>query len=152
MNQTTDSMDEEFESTTEEMDQEFEENVQEAQEEWEAYNQELQEQFDQDQEEYEANREEILKIIDKQQGIFERIFGFFAVGGVLITIFAILIIVLSLGGLIFDIVMIIDCLNREFKDKTLWLIILIGGGLIGLGLVVSVVYYFAVKRKLDSDK
>ncbi len=80
------------------------------------------------------------------------ILGISALGGLLTTILFALILILTLGGLVFDVFMIIDCLNRDFEDRTIWLVILIFGGLMGLALPVAAVYYFAVKKKLDSKK
>ena len=65
----------------------------------------------------------------------------------LFFIFAIVI-----ASLVFNIVMIVDCINRDekdFKDRTVWLVVLIVGALTGFGLIVSLVYFFAVKKKLD---
>ncbi len=56
---------------------------------------------------------------------------------------------ISIGGTILWIFMLIDCARREFKnsnDKLLWILIIVLAGFIG-----AVVYYFAVKKK-DSDK
>ena len=57
-----------------------------------------------------------------------------------------------IASLVFNIVMIVDCINRDekdFKDRTVWLVVLIVGALTGFGLIVSLVYFFAVKKKLD---
>jgi len=48
--------------------------------------------------------------------------------------------------------MLIDCIRREesnFKDKTLWTVLLAVGLFLGYSLIISVVYYFVVKRELD---
>jgi hypothetical protein len=61
-------------------------------------------------------------------------------------------ILLAFAFLAFIIWMLIDCLNRDekdFKDKTLWLILLVIGIFCGYSGILSIVYYFAVKRKLD---
>jgi len=61
-------------------------------------------------------------------------------------------ILLAFAFLAFIIWMLIDCLNRDekdFKDKTLWLILLVVGIFCGYSGILSIVYYFAVKRKLD---
>ena len=45
-----------------------------------------------------------------------------------------------------------DCINRDekdFKDRTLWLVLLIVGIFCGYSGILSIVYYFAVKKKLD---
>jgi triacylglycerol esterase/lipase EstA (alpha/beta hydrolase family) len=57
-----------------------------------------------------------------------------------------------IASLVFNIVMIVDCINRDekdFKDRTVWLVVLIVGALMGFGLIVSLVYFFAVKKKLE---
>jgi len=57
-----------------------------------------------------------------------------------------------IASLVFNIVMIMDCINRDekdFKDRTVWLVVLIVGAFTGFGLIVSLVYFFAVKKKLD---
>jgi hypothetical protein len=59
---------------------------------------------------------------------------------------------IAIASLVFNIVMIVDCINRdekEFKDRTVWLVVLIVGAFTGFGLIVSLVYFFAVKKKLD---
>jgi len=44
--------------------------------------------------------------------------------------------------------MLIDCSNREFNDKSLWMALLIAGMLMGWGIIPGVLYYFLVKKKL----
>jgi len=66
--------------------------------------------------------------------------------------FWILVMLLSLCSVAFSIWMLIDCIRREesnFKDKTLWTILLAVGLFLGYSLIISVVYYFVVKRELD---
>ena len=66
--------------------------------------------------------------------------------------FWILVILLYLCSIAFSIWMLIDCIRREesnFKDKTLWTILLAVGLFLGYSLIISVVYYFVVKRELD---
>ena len=66
--------------------------------------------------------------------------------------FWILVMLLSLCSIVFSIWMLIDCIRREesnFKDKTLWTILLAVGLFLGYSLIISVVYYFVVKRELD---
>lgn len=67
--------------------------------------------------------------------------------------FWITIILFSLCSLGFSIWMLIDCIKREennFKDKTLWTVLLAVSLFLGYNLILSVIYYFVVKRKLDS--
>ena len=57
-----------------------------------------------------------------------------------------------IASLVFNIVMIVDCINRDekdFKDRTVWLVVLVVGAFMGFGLIVSLVYFFAVKKKLE---
>lgn len=66
--------------------------------------------------------------------------------------FWILVILLYLCSIAFSIWMLIDCIRREesnFKDKTLWTVLLAVGLFLGYSLIISVVYYFVVKRDLD---
>lgn len=59
---------------------------------------------------------------------------------------------IAIASLVFNIVMIVDCINRDekdFKDRTVWLVVLIVGAFTGFGLIASLVYFFAVKKKLD---
>jgi len=61
-------------------------------------------------------------------------------------------ILLAFAFLAFIIWMLIDCIQRDekdFKDRTLWLVLLIVGIFCGYSGILSIVYYFAVKRKLD---
>lgn len=66
--------------------------------------------------------------------------------------FWILMILLSLASVAFSVWMLIDCLQREesnFKDKTLWTILLAVGLFLGYSLIISIVYYFVVKRESE---
>ena len=66
--------------------------------------------------------------------------------------FWIFIMLISLCSVAFSIWMLVDCIKREesnFKDKTLWTILLAVGLFLGYSLIISVVYYFVVKRELD---
>jgi len=61
-------------------------------------------------------------------------------------------ILISCALLAFVIWMLVDCINRdekEFKDKTLWLILLIIGIFSGYSTILSIIYYITVKRELD---
>ncbi len=61
-------------------------------------------------------------------------------------------ILLAFAFLAFIIWMLIDCVGRDekdFKDKTLWMVLLIVGIFCGYSGILSIVYYFAVKKKLD---
>ena len=63
------------------------------------------------------------------------------VGGGLILIFGIIGILIF----VFWLWMLIDCLRRKFKDKLLWVLVIIFAGIIG-----AILYYFLVKRKTRS--
>lgn len=57
--------------------------------------------------------------------------------------------------LVFVVWMLIDCIKRKeenFKDRTLWIVLLVLGLFFGYSLIISVVYYFAVKQELDRKK
>lgn len=66
-----------------------------------------------------------------------------------------LIVVLSIGLLIFWIMMLIDCIQREEKDfpgstgnsKTIWLVVLLVSWLLSAYWLSAILYYFMVKRK-----
>ncbi|MDD5627143.1 MAG: PLD nuclease N-terminal domain-containing protein [Patescibacteria group bacterium] len=62
--------------------------------------------------------------------------------GVGLIIFWIVGMIIGLLLFILWILMLIDCIKRDFSQKTLWIILLIVLGWIG-----AVAYYFAVKRK-----
>jgi hypothetical protein len=81
----------------------------------------------------------------------ENILGIFFI--IFPIIFVLSVILLSLASVAFSVWMLIDCLQRdesEFKDKTLWTVLLAVGLLAGYSLILSVVYYFVVKKKLDN--
>lgn len=120
------------------------------------------------QEEAEENLYQVQESIDESPEDFEEGFDSYPMpepkidisrplggllGGALLTtstifFFVILGLLLAFGGLILNIVMLIDCSNREFNDKSLWMAVLIAGMLMGWGLIPGVLYYFLVKKKL----
>ena len=58
--------------------------------------------------------------------------------------------ILAIVGLVFLIwwiVLIIDLANREFKDKTIWLIVMIAGLILGFVWLVDIIYYFTIVKK-----
>jgi len=82
-----------------------------------------------------------------------------AAGGALLgglLIFWLVFAVIGLALFIFWIFMLIDCIKRtnwkQESDKNLWLIVLIVGLVLGLAPIAAIVYYFAVKRQLDTKK
>ena len=62
--------------------------------------------------------------------------------GVGLIIFWIVGMIIGLLLFILWLLMLIDCIKRDFSQKTLWIVLLIVLGWIG-----AVIYYFAVKRK-----
>ena len=83
-------------------------------------------------------------------GVFALIF---TVLPMIFTTFLILFAVaIGVGTMVFSIMMIVDCSNREFPEKQMWMIILIVGLLIGYGLIASLLYYFIVKKKFDDEQ
>ncbi|MBD3329820.1 hypothetical protein GF357_04995 [Candidatus Dojkabacteria bacterium] len=54
--------------------------------------------------------------------------------------------ILGLAVFVFHIMMIIDCAQHDFKDKTLWLALLIIGLFTATGWIIAPLYYFLVKR------
>ena len=56
---------------------------------------------------------------------------------------------LGLVSFAFWVWMLVDLFKRDFKDKTLWLVLMFGSWLFGLPLIVSILYYFLVKKKYD---
>ena len=72
-----------------------------------------------------------------------------------IPLFIVFVILISLLSKAFLIWMLIDCIGRdenELKDRNLWTILLILGLFFGYDLIISIVYFFAVKQKLDGKK
>ena len=65
----------------------------------------------------------------------------------LIPLFAVLIIAFAIGSVVFWVWMLIDCLERKFKDKLAWIIVLIFLHVLG-----AVLYYFLVKSKREKHK
>ncbi|HRZ85131.1 MAG TPA: hypothetical protein P5344_03390, partial [Candidatus Dojkabacteria bacterium] len=63
--------------------------------------------------------------------------GIVAVFGSIFVFIGILIFfgLIAFGGVILNIIMLIDCNKREFPDKTLWIVILVAGTLMGFGII-----------------
>lgn len=64
--------------------------------------------------------------------------GVFAAFGIIFVI----VIILALLSCVFWIWMLIDCLQREFDEKLVWVLLIVLTGILG-----AVLYYFIVKRK-----
>ena len=73
-------------------------------------------------------------------------------GVILISFIFFFVFAFVIASLVFNIAMIVDCINRdekELKDRTVWIVVLIVGAFMGFGLIASLVYFFAVKKKLE---
>ena len=58
--------------------------------------------------------------------------------------------VIGIALLVWTILMIVDVAKRkDYKDQTLWLILLIAGLVLGFAIITTPLYYFLVKRKLE---
>lgn len=102
------------------------------------------------------NVEKVAEVQEDSMDFIAPIVGLAFLGSslasIFIGLFAIILIGIAIGGLVFNIMMIVDCINREFKDRDMWLIILIVGAVLGWGIIVSLLYYFMVKKKLEEGK
>ena len=65
-------------------------------------------------------------------------------------IFFAVIAIIGLVSLIFWILMLVHATKNDIPDKNMWIVILIVGLVVGLGLIAAIVYYFAVKKKFDA--
>ena len=54
----------------------------------------------------------------------------------------IVLVIIAIAVTVFWILMLVDCIKRDFDQKTLWIILLIL-----FGFLAAVLYYFMVKRK-----
>ncbi|MBI4407716.1 MAG: hypothetical protein HY565_04440 [Candidatus Kerfeldbacteria bacterium] len=69
-----------------------------------------------------------------------------ALGFGMIALFGVMALV-GFAFLIFQIWMIVDCMKRQFEQRTVWLVILIAGVFFGFGWIASIIYFFMVKHK-----
>lgn len=160
--------------TQEEIDQQMEETrilFEEAQEEMEQEGEAMEEELDQTIEEereraletYEENQEMMLdsfneseervnEVFEEAEGMIEKGFKGVLVGGSIVLALVLLFVLFELAGVILNIVMLLDCLKRDFKDRTLWIVILIAGTLMGFGIIPGLMYYFLVKKKLSTTE
>lgn len=147
--------DEEIDLQMEETKKLMEENLEKAKEQapdtgetYELFEEKMDE-FDTQREEIQGDIEDISKMVDDApvKNIED---GIVAVFGSIFVFLGILILfgLLAFGGIILNIIMLIDCNKREFQDKTLWMVILIAGTLMGFGIIPGILYYFLVKKKL----
>ena len=93
--------------------------------------------------------EETEEEIDEQRNLIERMSAGIFLGA---TSIIVLIGLYLLAGIIVNVVMLMDCLKRDFKDRTMWIIILVVGTLLGFGAIPGVLYYFLVKKKLETGE
>ena len=147
--------DEEIDLQMEETKKLMEENLEKAKEQapdtgqtYELF-EEIMDEFDTQREEIQGDIEDISRMVDDApvKNIED---GIAAVFGSIFIFLGILILfgLLAFGGIILNIIMLIDCNKREFQDKTLWMVILIAGTLMGFGIIPGILYYFLVKKKL----
>lgn len=147
--------DEEIDLQMEETKKLMEENLEKAKEQapdtgetYELFEEKMDE-FDTQREEIQGDIEDISRMVDDapvkniEDGIVALFGSIFIFLGILI-LFGLL----AFGGIILNIIMLIDCNKREFQDKTLWMVILIAGTLMGFGIIPGILYYFLVKKKL----
>lgn len=66
--------------------------------------------------------------------------------GIAVILLLLIVVILAILSFIFWVMMLIDCVRRDFKDKLVWVIILIFASGIG-----AILYYFIVK-KADKKK
>jgi len=147
--------DEEIDLQMEETKKLMEENLEKAKEQapdtgetYELFEEKMDE-FDTQREEIQGNIEDISRMVDDapvkniEDGIVALFGSIFIFLGILIFFC-----VVAFGGIILNIIMLIDCNKREFQDKTLWIVILVAGTLMGFGIIPGILYYFLVKKKL----
>jgi hypothetical protein len=71
------------------------------------------------------------------------LFGTLGLGVICISV------IIGLAALAFNVWMIVDVAKREFEQKTLWLVLLIAGLVLGFGFIVALVYFFAVRAPME---
>ena len=141
--------------TNEEIKKQVEENLEKAKEQapdtgetYELFEEKMDE-LDTQREEIQGDIEDISRMVDDapvkniEDGIVALFGSIFIFLGILIFFGLI-----AFGGVILNIIMLIDCNKREFQDKTLWIVILVAGTLMGFGIIPGILYYFLVKKKL----
>jgi len=148
---TDEEIERQMEETKKLMDENFkkaEEEVLDTDEKNQLFDEEIDE-FDNQKEEVQDDIDDISRTIksvptkDLEKGI-AGILGSFSLLLLVLVFFSLF----TIAGIVLNIAMIIDCNKRELKDKTLWLVILIVGTLMGFGIIPGLLYYFLVKQKL----
>ena len=148
---TNEEIDLQMEETKKLMEENLEKAKEQAPDTGETYElfEEKMDEFDTQREEIQGDIEDISKMVDDApvKNIED---GIVAVFGSIFVFLGILIFfgLIAFGGIILNIIMLIDCNKREFQDKTLWMVILIAGTLMGFGIIPGILYYFLVKKKL----
>jgi uncharacterized BrkB/YihY/UPF0761 family membrane protein len=71
---------------------------------------------------------------------------FVSLGFGILVIFLVAILAMLFASL-FWVMMLVDCAKRDFKDKTVWIIIIIFTNFLG-----AVLYYYIIKKAEDSKK
>lgn len=142
-----------FEEAQEEMEQEVDTIIEEEQEsvteDSEERQDEFYESFEEQQEKMYDTYEEASKTILESQNKIKKISKGLFLGTTLIFVLVALYLV---AGVILNVIMLLDCLKRDFKDRTLWIVILIAGTLMGFGIIPGLMYYFLVKKKLSTTE
>jgi H+/Cl- antiporter ClcA len=81
--------------------------------------------------------------------------GVLAVFGPLFILFVLAVAAIAIGLFVLWVVMLVDALQRKnWQDdtqKNVWIIVLVLSFFAGFSWVAAIVYYFAVKRQLDSS-
>lgn len=142
-----------FEEAQEEMEQGVDTIIEEEQEsvteDSEERQDEFYESFEEQQEKMYDTYEEASKTILESQNNIKKISKGLFLGTTLIFVLVALYLV---AGVILNVIMLLDCLKRDFKDRTLWIVILIAGTLMGFGIIPGLMYYFLVKKKLSTTE
>ena len=148
---TNEEIDLQMEETKKLMEENLEKAKEQAPDTGETYElfEEKMDEFDTQREEIQGDIEDISRMVDDApvKNIED---GIAAVFGSIFIFLGILILfgLLAFGGIILNIIMLIDCNKREFQDKTLWIVILVAGTLMGFGIIPGILYYFLVKKRL----
>ncbi len=73
----------------------------------------------------------------------------FDIGGILIIFLAILLslAIVAIVSSVFWVMMLVDCAKRDFKDKMVWILIILFTHVLG-----ATLYYYAIKKVEDSKR
>ena len=67
--------------------------------------------------------------------------------GIGLIILWIVAMVVGLAFFVFWVIMLVDCVKRQFEQRSTWLAVLIVGFFLGFHWLASILYFFLVKRK-----